>query len=401
MGLIVQKYGGTSLANDDLIFSAAKKVINDYIKGNNVIVVVSAQGNLTDRLIYKSKEINKSSSKREIDVLISAGEQISAALMAMAIESLGYPVVSLLGWQAGIKCSSVYGNATISKIDTTRLQKELDKKNIIVVAGFQGINKYGDVTTLGRGGSDTSAIGIASTLNADICKIYTDVDGVYTADPHYVKNAVKLDQISYDEMLSLATSGAKVLNNRAVEIGKKHSVVIEVLSSFSEKPGTIVKESSNMEKRIVSGITKNDNLTLISVFDLEDETDLNFKLFSKLSSKNIDIDSVLQNTLKNGKRDISFTIKNEDRSDCIKIIENYLKSFDSSAKTVVKENITKISTVGAAMAGHPGVLAKIFEALYTSQIDIFSSSSSEIKVTVVVDKKDGEEAVRAIHDVFF
>lgn len=401
MGLIVQKYGGTSLANDDLIFSAAKKVINDYTKGNNVIVVVSAQGNLTDKLIYKSKEINESSSKREMDVLMSAGEQISAALMAMAIESLGYPVVSLLGWQAGIKCSSAYGNATISKIDTTRLQKELDKKNIIVVAGFQGINKYGDVTTLGRGGSDTSAIGIASTLNADICKIYTDVDGVYTADPHYVKNAVKLDQISYDEMLSLATSGAKVLNNRAVEIGKKHSVVIEVLSSFSEKPGTIVKESSNMEKRIVSGITKNDNLTLISVFDLEDETDLNFKLFSKLSSKNIDIDSILQNTLKNGKRDISFTIKNEDRSDCIKIIENYLKSFDNFAKTVVKENITKISTVGAAMAGHPGVIAKIFEALYTSQIDIFSSSSSEIKVTVVVDKKDGEEAVRAIHDAFF
>lgn len=401
MGLIVQKYGGTSLASESLVFNAAKKVVSDYKKGNNVIVVVSAQGDLTDRLIDRSKKINAEPSKRELDVLMSAGEQVSAALMAMAIESLGCPVVSLLGWQAGIKCSSVYGNATILKIDTSRIQKELDKKNIIVVAGFQGINRYGDVVTLGRGGSDTSAVGIASTLNADRCKIYTDVEGVYTADPRYVKSAVKLDQISYDEMLSLATSGAKVLNNRAVEIGKKHSVIIEVLSSFTKKVGTVIKETPNMEKRIVSGITKNDNISLISILNLDDESDLSFRLFSKISSKNIDIDSILQNTSRNGKVDVTFTIKNEDTPDCVKVLEDYLKSTDSSAKIFVNDDVAKVSVVGAAMSGHPGVITKIFEALYTSQLDVIASSSSEIKVTLIVNERDSEEAVKSIHDAFF
>ncbi len=401
MGLIVQKYGGTSLASESLVFNAAKKVVSDYKKGNNVIVVVSAQGDLTDRLIDRSKKINAEPSKRELDVLMSAGEQVSAALMAMAIESLGCPVVSLLGWQAGIKCSSVYGNATILKIDTSRIQKELDKKNIIVVAGFQGINRYGDVVTLGRGGSDTSAVGIASTLNADRCKIYTDVEGVYTADPRYVKSAVKLDQISYDEMLSLATSGAKVLNNRAVEIGKKHSVIIEVLSSFTKKVGTVIKETPNMEKRIVSGITKNDNISLISILNLDDESDLSFRLFSKISSKNIDIDSILQNTSRNGKVDVTFTIKNEDTPDCVKVLEDYLKSTDSSAKIFVNDDVAKVSVVGAAMSGHPGVITKIFEALYTSQLDVIASSSSEIKVTLIVNERDSEEAVKSIHSAFF
>lgn len=401
MGLIVQKYGGTSLENTELIFNAAKKAIKDYKEGNNVIVVVSAQGDLTDRLINKSKEVNNSPSKRELDVLLCAGEQISASLMAMAIEKLGFPVVSLLGWQAGIKTSPIYSDAVIAKIDTNRIQKELDKKNIVVIAGFQGVNKYEDITTLGRGGSDTTAIGVASTLNANRCKIYTDVEGVFTADPRYVKNALKLDTISYDEMLALSTSGARVLNNRAVEIGKRHNVEIEVLSSTLEKSGTIVKESNNMEKRVVSGVTKSDNIALISVLNLKDELDLSFKLFSKISSKNIDLDTIFQNIKRNGKRDIFFTVKEEKLGICEKILKEYLQSLADSPFLETKKDVSQVSIVGAGIAGHPGVVSKIFEALYTAGIEVITSSSSEIKVSLLVNRKDSEDAVVAIHDAFF
>jgi len=401
LGLIVQKYGGTSLKNTELIFSAAKKAIKDYKEGNNVIIVVSAQGDLTDRLISKSKEVNKSPSKRELDVLLSAGEQISASLMAMAIEKLGYPVVSLLGWQAGIKTSSIYSDAVIAKIETNRIKKELDKKNIVVIAGFQGINKYEDITTLGRGGSDTTAVGVASTLNANRCKIYTDVEGVFTADPRYVKNALKLDVISYDEMLSLSTSGAKVLNNRAVEIGKRHNVEIEVLSSTLEKPGTIVKESNNMEKRVVSGVTKSDDIALVSIFNLKDEPDLSFKLFSKISSNNIDLDTIFQNINRNGKRDIFFTVKEENLGVCEKILREYLNILEDSPLLETKKDVSKVSVVGAGIAGHSGVVSKIFESLYTAGIDVITSSSSEIKVSLLVNRKDSENAVVAIHDAFF
>ena len=401
LSLIVQKYGGTSLKNTELIFNAAEKAINDYKEGNNVIVVVSAQGDLTDRLISKSKEVNDSPSKRELDVLLCAGEQISASLMAMAIEKLGFPVVSLLGWQAGIKTSPIYSNAVIAKIDANRIQKELDKKNIVVIAGFQGINKYEDITTLGRGGSDTTAVGVASTLNANRCKIYTDVEGVFTADPGYVKNALKLDTISYDEMLALSTSGAKVLNNRAVEIGKRHNVEIEVLSSTSEKPGTIVKESNNMEKRVVSGVTKSDNISFISILNLKDELDLSFKLFSKISSKNIDLDTIFQNIKRNGKRDIFFTVKKEDLNICEKILKEYLQSLADDPFLETKKDVSKVSVVGAGIAGHPGVVSKIFEALYTAGIEVITSSSSEIKVSLLVNRKDSEDAVIAIHDAFF
>ena len=401
MGLIVQKYGGTSLKNTELIFNAAKKAIKDYKEGNNVIIVVSAQGDLTDRLISKSKEVNKSPSKRELDVLLSTGEQISASLMAMAIEKLGYPVVSLLGWQAGIKTSSIYSDAVIAKIETNRIKKELDKKNIVVIAGFQGVNKYEDITTLGRGGSDTTAVGVASTLNANRCKIYTDVEGVFTADPRYVKNALKLDVISYDEMLSLSTSGAKVLNNRAVEIGKRHNVEIEVLSSTLEKPGTIVKESNNMEKRVVSGVTKSDDIALVSIFNLKDEPDLSFKLFSKISSNNIDLDTIFQNINRNGKRDIFFTVKEENLGVCEKILREYLNILEDSPLLETKKDVSKVSVVGAGIAGHSGVVSKIFESLYTAGIDVITSSSSEIKVSLLVNRKDSEDAVAAIHDAVF
>ena len=401
MGLIVQKYGGTSLKSTELIFNAAKKAIKDYKEGNNVIIVVSAQGDLTDRLISKSKEVNKSPSKRELDVLLSAGEQISASLMAMAIEKLGFPVVSLLGWQAGIKTSSIYSDAVIVKIETNRIQKELDKKNIVVIAGFQGVNKYEDITTLGRGGSDTTAVGVASTLNANRCKIYTDVEGVFTADPRYVKNALKLDVISYDEMLSLSTSGAKVLNNRAVEIGKRHNVEIEVLSSTLEKSGTIVKESNNMEKRVVSGVTKSDDIALVSIFNLKDEPDLSFKLFSKISSNNIDLDIIFQNIRKNGRRDIFFTVKEENLDVCEKILREYLSILEDGPLLKTKKDVSKVSVVGAGIAGHSGVVSKIFESLYTAGIDVITSSSSEIKVSLLVNRKDSENAVVAIHDAFF
>ena len=397
----MQKFGGTSVANSKLIFNAAKKAIKDYKKGNNVIVVVSAQGDTTDKLIEKAKEINKNPSKRELDVLLSSGEQMSAALMAMAIEKLGYPVVSLLGWQARINSSSNYGDSIIEEINTTRIKKELDKKNIVVVAGFQGINKYEDITTLGRGGSDTSAVGIASTLNATRCKIYTDVEGVFTADPRKVENAVKLSYISYDEMLELSTSGAKVLNSRAVEIAKKHNVEIEVLSSIKDVPGTIVKEPSNMEKRVVSGITKNDNIALISVLDISDTPECMFKLFSKLYSKDIKVGTMLQNRPENGKRYLSFTVNREDYDLSLKILKEYLEKIDPEAKAIGDKEISKVSVVGAGMFRSAGILSKILETLYTEQIDILASTSSEIKVSLLIKEKYADKAVFALHKTFF
>ena len=397
----MQKFGGTSVANSKLIFNAAKKAIKDYKKGNNVIVVVSAQGDTTDKLIEKAKEINKNPSKRELDVLLSSGEQMSAALMAMAIEKLGYPVVSLLGWQARINSSSNYGDSIIEEINTTRIKKELDKKNIVVVAGFQGINKYEDITTLGRGGSDTSAVGIASTLNATRCKIYTDVEGVFTADPRKVENAVKLSYISYDEMLELSTSGAKVLNSRAVEIAKKHNVEIEVLSSIKDVPGTIVKEPSNMEKRVVSGITKNDDIALISVLDISDTPECMFKLFSKLYSKDIKVGTMLQNRPENGKRYLSFTVNREDYDLSLKILKEYLEKIDPEAKVIGDKEISKVSVVGAGMFRSAGILSKILETLYTEQIDVLASTSSEIKVSLLIKEKYADKAVSALHRTFF
>lgn len=401
MNLIVQKFGGTSVASAELIFSAAKKAATDYKNGNNVIVVVSAQGNTTDDLIKKAKEINKNPSKRELDVLLSSGEQVSASLMAMAIESLGLPVISLLGWQAKINCSSDYGDAVIKEIDTTRIKKELDKRNIIVIAGFQGVNKYDDITTLGRGGSDTSAVGIASTLNATRCKIYTDVSGVYTADPRKVKGAIKLEYISYDEMLALSTSGAKVLNSRAVEIGKKHNVEIEVLSSTEDIPGTIVKETAPVEKRAISGITKNDDIALISVSDLNDTKDCMFKLFSKLHVNNINVGTMLQNKTQNGKRSISFTVNETEHEKSIDILKKHLEISEPTAKLTETKDVSKISIVGAGMVHCAGIIAKIFETLYTQQIDILACVSSEIKVSLIVKKQATDEAINALHDVFF
>ena len=291
MGLIVQKYGGTSVKDAERVMNVARRITDAYKAGNNVVVAVSAQGDTTDDLIEKAKEINPNASKREMDMLLSTGEQISISLLAMAIEKIGCPVISLTGWQAGVKTDAKYGAARISTIDTERLQAELDKKNIVIVAGFQGINKYDDITTLGRGGSDTSAVALAAALHADVCEIYTDVDGVYTADPRFVKNAYKLDDISYDEMLELASLGANVLHNRSVEMAKKYGVKLSVRSSLNNNEGTYVKEVEQVEKMLVRGVTRDNDVARIALCGVEDTPGKAFSVFRMLAKHGISVDS--------------------------------------------------------------------------------------------------------------
>ena len=400
MSLIVQKFGGSSVANAERVFNVARIVTDTYKQGNQVVVVVSAQGDTTDDLIDKANEINPDASKREKDMLLAAGEQISIALWAMAIEKLGYPVVSLLGWQAGFQTTSAYTSARIKRVRTDRIVKELDKKNIVIVAGFQGVNRYEDVTTLGRGGSDTSAVAIAAAMHADLCQIYTDVEGVYTADPRKIPNARKLKTISYDEMLELATLGAQVLNNRSVEMAKKYNIELEVLSSLTKVPGTIVKEAAKMEKMLISGVAKDTNVARISVVGVPDNPGLAFKMFSKLSSKNINIDIILQSIGRDGTKDISFTVARDNAKEAAAAMEEYVATV--GGKTVlVDENVAKISIVGAGMESHAGVATKMFEALYDAQINIRMISTSEIKVSVLIDEKNADAAVAAIHSKFF
>ncbi|MBQ2321400.1 MAG: aspartate kinase [Bacteroidales bacterium] len=400
MSLVVQKFGGTSVANAKLIFNVANIITRAYQEGNDVVVVVSAQGDMTDELIEKANEINANASKREMDVLMASGEQISVALLAMAIERLGFPVTSLLGWQAGVMTSSTYGSAMITRIDPGRIKKELDKKNIVIVAGFQGLSQYYDVTTLGRGGSDTSAVGIAVALSADLCQIYTDVEGVYTADPRLIAKAKKLDAISYDEMLELATLGAQVLNNRSVEIAKKHNVELEVLSSFVDVPGTIVREAANVEKMLISGVAKDDKVAKISITGIPDSQGWIFRIFSKLSARDINVDTLLQTAVHGDRRDIFFTVKEDRLDDTIEALSKFCESIEGASLTYDK-NVSKVSIVGAGMQTHAGVAAKMFEALFTANIDIQMIATSEIKVSVIVARELADEAVRTVHNAFF
>lgn len=400
MSLIVQKFGGSSVANVERVFNVADIVTKTYQAGNDVVVVVSAQGDTTDDFIEKANEINSSPSKREMDVLLSAGEQISMSLLAMAIEKLGFPVVSLLGWQAGFQTSSAYGSARIKRVVPDRIRKELDKKNIVIVAGFQGLNRYDDVTTLGRGGSDTSAVAIAAVMHADLCQIYTDVEGVYTADPRKVPNAVKLDEISYDEMLELATLGAQVLNNRSVEMAKKYNIELEVLSSLTRKPGTHVKEAVKMEKRLINGVAKDTNVARISIVGVPDRPGLAFKVFSKLGAKGINVDIILQSIGRDNTKDITFTVAKEKMDETIEILNDYLEYLGAS-KIVYDDNVAKVSIVGAGMESHSGIAAEMFEALFDAQINIQMISTSEIKISVLIDVKDADNAVLAIHNKFF
>ena len=401
MSLIVQKFGGSSVADADRIRNVARIITETYRKGHSVVAVLSAQGDTTDDLIEKAKEINPSASKREMDMLLATGEQISISLCAMAIERMGYQAVSLTGWQAGMLTDSSYSSARIKRIRTERIQKELDKKKIVLVAGFQGINKYDDIPTLGRGGSDTSAVALAAALHADLCQIYTDVDGVYTADPRHVTGARKLEEITFDEMLELASLGAQVLHNRSVEMAKRYNVNMEVLSSFSGKPGTKVKEVvKTMEKIHVSGVAKDKNVARLALIGLADQPGIAFKIFSLLAKKDINVDIILQSIGRDESKDISFTVARDDAETAKAILEE-LKESIGFKSIEVDDHVAKVSIVGAGMAHNAGVASKMFEALYSAGINIQMISTSEIKVSVLVDERDADRAVQAIHDRFF
>lgn len=399
MALIVQKFGGSSVADADRVNNVASRVVETARNGNRVVVVVSAQGDTTDDLIEKAAEINPNSSKREMDMLLSSGEQISIALLAMAIEKLHHPVISLTGWQAGFKTNSEYSNSRISKIDTERIKSELDRNNIVVVAGFQGLNKYDDITTLGRGGSDTSAVALAAALNADKCEIYTDVDGVYTADPRIVPNAKKLDEITYDEMLELASLGANVLHNRSVEMAKKYNVKLEVKSSFEKVDGTVVKEVTDMEKMLIRGVTRDNDVARIAVIGLEDTPGIAFKIFSALAKENINVDMILQSVGRKGNKDIAFTVTKNHMDKTLEVL-NELKNVLSYNEVTYRDDLSKVSIVGAGMANNPGVASKMFEALFESDINIHMIATSEIKVSVLIKVSNAERAVQVIHEKF-
>lgn len=399
MGLIVQKFGGSSVANAEKVMNVAEIITDTYRAGNDVVVVVSAQGDTTDDLIAKAKEINPAASKRELDMLMTAGEQISISLLAMAIEKMGFPVISLLGWQAGFSTNSAYGSARIKSVQTNRLRAEIGRRNIVIVAGFQGLNKYDDITTLGRGGSDTSAVALAAALHADRCQIYTDVEGVYTADPRKVPDARKLAEITYDEMLELATLGAQVLNNRSVEMAKKYNVELEVLSSIARKPGTIVKEVAKMEKMLVRGVTKDTDVTRVSVIGIPDVPGIAFKIFSKLAAKNVNVDIILQSIGRDGTKDMTFTVSRENEELVREILSNsFAEIEDKDIKT--DHHVAKISVVGAGMETHPGTASKMFEALYEIDVNIQMIATSEIKISVLIDEKDADRAVAAVHKAF-
>ena len=401
MALIVQKFGGSSVADADRILHVAEIITNTYKRGNDVVVVLSAQGDTTDDLLAKAAEINPRASKREMDMLLSTGEQVSISLCAMAIEALGYPVISLTGWQVGMKTNRNYGDARITRIDKERLEAELGQHKIVLVAGFQGINRFDDVTTLGRGGSDTSAVALAAVLHADLCQIYTDVDGVYTADPRLVEDAQKLDEITYDEMLELATLGAQVLHNRSVEMAKKYQVNLEVLSSFSGHPGTKVKEVvKTMEKSHISGVAKDKNIARLALVGLSNEPGIAFRIFSLLARQKINVDIILQSIGREDTKDISFTVTRSDLEQAKELLDQNREAL-SFKRIEVNDHCAKVSIVGAGMINSPGVAATMFEALYDAGININMISTSEIKVSVLVDESDADRAVQVIHSRFF
>ena len=397
--LIVKKFGGSSVANRERIFNVDRRCIEDYKKGNDIIVVLSAMGDTTDELLELAQNINPNAPKRELDMLLTTGEQVSVALMAMAFHSYDIPAISLNAFQVRMHCTARYGNARFKRIDTERIQHELEARKIVIVTGFQGINKYDDYSTLGRGGSDTTAVALAAALHADKCEIYTDVDGVYTADPRIVKNARKIDEIIYDEMLELATSGAKVLHNRSVEMAKKYGVELVVRSSLTSEEGTVVKEVVKMEKMLITGVAADRNTVRISAIGVKDEPGIAFKLFNTLARNNINVDIILQSVGRNGTKDISFTVSEDDLQEALQILEEK-KDVLTIKEITYSTDVAKVSIVGAGMLSNPGVAAKMFESLFNSNINISMISTSEIRITVLIDEKDTEKAMIAIHDGF-
>ena len=398
--LIVKKFGGTSVANKERIFNVAKRCIEDYQKGNDVVVVLSAMGKSTDELIEKAKDINPNPPKRELDMLVSIGEQISVSLMSMAMASLGVPAVSLNAFQVAMHTTSDYGNARLKTIDTERIRAELDSRRIVIITGFQGVDKMDNVTTLGRGGSDTTAVALAAVLKADMCEIYTDVDGVFTADPRICANARKLDEITYDEMLELASLGAGVLHNRSVEMAKKYGVQLVVRSSLNQTEGTIVKEDAKMEKMLISGVACDKKTACIAVIGLQDQPGVAFKLFNHLANHNINVDVILQSVGRDGTKDISFTVDEDNVEEAVTVMERHRQTSLICDRIDIDRHIAKVSVVGAGMTSNAGVAAKMFEALYDAGINIKMISTSEIKITALIDREYVEQAMRAVHDKF-
>ena len=398
MSLIVQKFGGTSVADTERLRNVARIITDAYKAGNQVVAVLSAQGDTTDDLIEKAREINPEASSREMDMLLSTGEQISVSLCAMAIEAMGYPVISLTGWQSGVITNTVSGNARIKKVDTERIEAELNQKKIVIVTGFQGVDRNHDITTLGRGGSDTSAVALAAVLGADLCQIYTDVEGVYTADPRKVTGARKLDEVTYNEMLELATLGAQVLHNRSVELARKYNVKMEVLSSFTGHPGT--KVAKRMERSYISSVAKDKDIARIALIGVPNEIGTSFKVFSLLARNQVNVDIILQGIGHEEGKDICFTVAERDLKKASELLIEQKEELRYS-RLETNCDVAKVSVVGAGMINNPGVAATLFEALYDAGININMISTSEIKISVLVDKKDADQAVQAIHDRFF
>jgi aspartate kinase len=400
MGLIVQKYGGTSIADLDRIHNVAERIAKTFDQGNDVVVILSAMAGVTDGLIDMATQISESPDKRELDVLLATGEQTSAALLAMTLNAMNYPALSMLGHQAEVVTDDTFGNARILDIGARRIMDIIEKRNIVVVAGFQGCDLNGNITTLGRGGSDTSAVAIASALKADICEIYTDVDGIYTADPNICEKARKINTISYDEMLNMASLGAKVLQIRSVGFAKKYNVPIHVRSSFNEEEGTmVVSEDSGMERLMVSAVTHDKDQARITLKKVPDQPGVAAKIFTPISESNIIVDMIIQNTREEGQTDLTFTVPKSAFPDALEIERNVAKEI--GADDVLGDvNIAKVSVVGVGMKNHSGVASKMFNTLAKENINIMMISTSEIRISCIIEEKYTELAVRVLHTAF-
>lgn len=397
--LIVKKFGGEAVANTAMIQSAAKKCVDEYKKGNKVVAVISAMGDTTDKLLELAKSVNSDASARELDMLLSTGEQVSVSLFAMAINAMGIPAISLNASQVAMHTSSVNGNARLKRIDTDRIKKELGDGKIVVVTGFQGVDKYDNITTLGRGGSATTAVALAATLRAAECQIYTAEDGIYTANPHKVSNAKKLDMISYDEVLELATLGTMVLHNRSVELAKKYDVKLVVRSYLNDEEGTVITEDPNMERMLVSGIATDKNAARIAVMGVKNEPGVAFKVFDILAQEGINVDIILQSIGRDDSKDISFTVSRDVADKAAQVLETN-KDRLTIKEIGIDKTVAKVSIVGAGMQTNPGVAAKLFEAMYNAGVNILMISTSEIRISMLVAENDVDRAVRAAHDAF-
>lgn len=400
MGIVVQKFGGSSVADAEKLLKVCKHIIKEYKKGNNVAVIVSAQGKTTDRLISEEKEITKRPSKREHDVLVSTGEQITIAKLTMTLQELGYKAISLTGWQIPIVTTNEFGNAKIKHINKQKILDLFKEGNIVVIAGFQGVDEDLNITTFGRGGSDTTAVAIAASLNADKCEIFTDVDGVFSSDPRIVENVKKLDRVSYDEMLELSSMGAKVLHNRCVEIGKKYSLPIVVKSTFEEESVGTVVNNTYMEDLTISGVTKDDNIARVTVMGLENKIGRTYNVFKLLADNDINVDVIVQSFGENVNKNLSFSIKTNDLDNALKLLNENLDKI--GAREIRHfDDLSKISIIGVGIANKTGVAADMFEALYENNINMHMISTSEIKISVLVDRDESDKAVNAIHQKFF